>query len=221
MANQCLALLAHGFNVRDKGQGTIGRLLPFLTSHGIESIMFDMGWMGLIQVRAQNRRHAKRLALAATNAKRQNRTVLAIGHSNGCCVIHLAASLYAAPIDHVIYINPALNADAEPSAQLKSIHVWHSPSDMAVKVAKLLPAHDWGDMGAIGYTGSDPRVTNYNKELMAVRSDKHSDFATESKLAFYGPLIIEELLHAINDSEGAALRVSTGPDLWLPELQPR
>jgi pimeloyl-ACP methyl ester carboxylesterase len=186
-----LALLVHGFNVRDRGVGTIGRLRPFFIARGWDTILFQMGWMGIFQVYSQNERHAKRLAAAARNAKLLGQDVIAIGHSNGCAVIHLATTKYKAPIDSVTYINPALDNTLVPSEQVKRVTVWHSPSDSLVKLSRFMPRSMWGSMGATGYIGDDSRVININKQTSVVTSSEHSDFARGEKLAYFGKVISE------------------------------
>ena len=126
-----IALLVHGFNVRDKGRSTIGRLQPFFTSRGVDTIVFKTGWMELIRVYHDNRKHAKRLAEAAFNANRLGTRVVACGHSNGCCIIHIATTEFDAPIDRIAYINPALDSEKAPGPQVKAFDVWYSPADMA------------------------------------------------------------------------------------------
>tara|TARA_B110001450_G_C17604718_1_gene474573 strand:+ start:316 stop:915 length:600 start_codon:yes stop_codon:yes gene_type:complete len=193
-----IALLVHGYNVRDHGEKTIGRFRPFLISRGWDTIMFRMGWMGLIQVYLQNKKHARRLAAAASNAKKQTKAkVIAVGHSNGCAIIHMAATQFNAPIDRICYINPALEKDMVPGKQVKQIDVWYSPSDRPVQLAKYLPRHIWGEMGSTGYVGEDLRFTNFNKEDMAVSSNEHSDFAAAEKLSFFGPLIANRLIQGL------------------------
>jgi len=189
-----LAILCHGFNVSDSGRSTIGQLQPYFTARGYDTILFPMGWMGLIQVRSQNMKHAVRVAEAARNAVLYGQEVVAVGHSNGCCVLHLATTELQAPIGKLAYINPALDSDKAPGPLVTHCHVWYSPSDWPVKLARMLPSHDWGDMGAVGYTGGDARVISFNKESMPVSSSKHSDFADGERLAYYGPLIVDQLI---------------------------
>ena len=154
--------------------------------------------MGLIQVYLQNKKHARRLAAAASNAKKQTKAkVIAVGHSNGCAIIHMAATQFNAPIDRICYINPALEKDMVPGKQVKQIDVWYSPSDRPVQLAKYLPRHIWGEMGSTGYVGEDLRFTNFNKEDMAVSSNEHSDFAAAEKLSFFGPLIANRLIQGL------------------------
>ena len=194
------ALLVHGFNVRDNGAGTIARLSPYLLTRGSDTVVFRMGWMEIVQVYTQNKRHAKRLAEAARNAKLNDRSqpVIALGHSNGCAVIHLATTLYDAPIDKIAYLNPALEKQLAPGEQVQCVDVWYSPSDTPVKWARWLPKHVWGEMGRTGYVGDDPRMINHNKQDdYLVSSKKHSDFARAEKLTYFAPLIINQLVHGL------------------------
>lgn len=181
-------ILVHGFNVRDGGRGSIGKLAPYFTSAGFEVLRFDYGWRGLLGVRFGNEGVAKKL-IAIT----QPGDVI-VGHSNGCCVAHLAAHT-GARFGPCVYINPALDADARLAPQVPSLDVWFSPSDTPVRFARFLPFHPWGDMGRKGYVGDyDPRIASYNKETdFSVRSDAHSDVFTEPALSFFAPLIVRTL----------------------------
>jgi len=194
-----VALLVHGFNVRDNGLGTVARLAPYFNVRNWDTIVFRMGWMDVLQVYTQNKRHAKRLAEAAKNAKlRNNQPVVALGHSNGCAVIHLATTLYGAPIDRVAYVNPALEKDLVPGSAVDHCDVWYSPSDTPVKWARYLPKHIWGEMGRTGYVGEDDRMDNHNKQDdFLVSSKKHSDFAKAEKLTYFAPLIINQLVYGL------------------------
>ena len=190
-----LCLLVHGFNVRDGGAGTIGRLTPFFIARGWDTVIFKMGFINLIEVYTSNDKYAQRLAEAAVNAKKLGQQVVAVGHSNGCAVIHLATTRFNAPFDAVTYINPALDNTLQPAAHIPKWTVWYSPSDWAVKLARFMPRNIWGHMGATGYVGRfDPRLTQYDKESMEVSSSKHSDFAKAEKLSYFGKLITEDTI---------------------------
>ena len=77
---------------------------------------------------------------------------------------------------------------------MRKVHVWHSPSDKAVRFARWLPRHPWGKMGAVGYKGKDTRYVNYDKQNdYEVSSRSHGDMFDDDKLPFFGPLIVEEL----------------------------
>lgn len=201
-----LCLLVHGFNVKDGGKGTIGRLLPFFTARGWDTVLFKMGFINLVEIYTENNKYAKRLAESAVNAKRLGQRVVAVGHSNGCAVIHLAVTKYAAPIDSVTYINPALDNTLKPAEQVKKWSVWYSPSDWPVKLARFMPRSIWGQMGATGYVGRfDPRLTQFNKQEMEVSSSAHSDFAKAEKLSYFGSLITEDTINEILPDKPAAV----------------
>lgn len=172
--------LLHGFNVSDGGAGSIDKLKPYLRGEVCE---FDYGWVGLLGVRFGNKSRAKSLAAMVKPGD------VGIGHSNGCAILHLASHL-GAPFRKLVYINPVLDADAEPGPQVESCDVWHSPSDAPVRFASWLPWHTWGSMGAEGFKGSDERITNYNKQNdFAMSSFGHSDVFRDDRIGYFGPLI--------------------------------
>jgi len=179
-------ILVHGFNVRDGGAGSIGKLSPFFERAGFEVVVFNYGWRGLLGVRFGNKGVAKKL----TSLVRMGDVV--VGHSNGACVAHLAATLFAAPFGPCVYINPALDADALLAPQVPALDVWYSPDDGPVAFAKFLPWHPWGDMGARGYQGNyDPRIHNHNKsDNLPVESNEHSDTFAEPALSYFAPQIV-------------------------------
>ncbi len=182
--------LIHGFNVSDSGAGTTDRLNKYVSSRGNHAREFDYGWIGLLGARFGNRRIATRLVDAVlTDDEELDPRPIGIGHSNGCAILHMASHM-GAPFKKLIYINPALNKDAVPGKQVEEVHIWHSPSDKAVRFARFLPWHTWGEMGATGYRGDDMRMHNHDKERdYRLSSKTHSDVFHESLLDFFGPLI--------------------------------
>jgi len=188
-----IVILIHGFNVWDGGRATVGKLRPFFADCGIPYVMINYGWVGLLGTRLLNRRIARTVARAVNNAKHDGHQVIVVGHSNGCAIAHLAAQDYSAEIDLAVYINPALDADIEMPANVGRFHVWHSPSDVPVKLSKLLlwcDARPWGEMGATGFTGIDSRVLNLDKEFtFNVSSSEHGDMFTPEKITYFGPIV--------------------------------
>lgn len=146
---------------------------------------FDYGWTGLLGVRFATWKRARELAAMSRFGD------AAIGHSNGCNLI-IEAAWRGAQFRRVVFINPALDSDAPLPPSIQSAHVWHSPSDLPVRFAKFLWFHPWGDMGAKGFTGDDPRYINHDKENdYAKRSRSHSDVFGEPLLDYFAPLIVD------------------------------
>ena len=171
------AILVHGYNVRDGGAGTTGGLRPILEAVGYEVLEFNTGWRGLFMVRFGSAKRARRLARMIREGD------LLIGHSDGCNLINLASWCLAngskPTPKFVAYINPALDRDAQLAPQIHRALVCYTHSDSVVKVAKLLPFHNWGDMGAHGYAEKDPsktdsRYVNLSHESMGVSNAGHS-----------------------------------------------
>lgn len=184
-------ILLHGFNVRDEGERTVGRLAPYFERSGFAVKRPRYGWRGLLGVRLLNETFATIIADMAEPGD------IVVGHSNGCAIAAQAADI-GAPFGQMVLINPALDSDRRFPRHVGRIHVWHSPSDSPVSLAKLLPWHAWGDMGAVGYRGPyDPRVTSYNKENgYEVSSGGHSDVFSAEKIKFFAPLIVGAVLKA-------------------------
>lgn len=179
-------ILLHGFNVRDEGIATVGRLAPYFEAAGFRVKRPRYGWTFLLfGVRYMNPRAARMIADMAEPGD------VVVGHSNGCAIA-VGAAEQGAPFSQLVLINPALDSDHKFPSQLERIHVWHSPSDAPVRWAKWLPWHTWGDMGAVGYRGPfDPRVTCYNKQNgFPVSSSGHSDIFASGKLEYFAPLIV-------------------------------
>ena len=202
-----LTIFIHGFNISDKGIGTVGKLRSFFAPYG-PYVMLSYGWFGLLGTRYKNDKIAKRLNETVVNAKKGGYSVIVVGHSNGCAIIHRASHLYDTPIDKVVYINPALIRYNTPKKGVLAVDVWYSPSDGPVKWAKWLPKSDsrpWGEMGARGYKGNDIRVISFNKEdEFAVSSKEHSDIFEAEKLSYFGPLIAETAIKSIGvDGHGS------------------
>jgi len=173
------AWLVHGFNVRDGGAATTDKLRQPLEALGWNVEEFDYGWTFLLGVWLGNGPRAKKLALQVKHGD------VGFGHSNGCAILHRAAHL-GAPFKKLVYVNPALDSDARLAARVEMLTVWHSPSDIPVRMASWLPGVAWGDMGSIGCTVASPRIHNQNKETgWSVSSKSHSDVFHGRKWEFF------------------------------------
>jgi pimeloyl-ACP methyl ester carboxylesterase len=94
-----------------------------------------------------------------------------VGFSNGGWAIHQFLELGLVDVRNVFLISPALNRRAEfPICE--SVTVYYSAGDWQTGLARVwrkttdnLPwrwrqPHGWGEMGRVGYQGSDPKVRN-------------------------------------------------------------
>lgn len=156
--------LFHGFNVSDGGLRTTDKLRPLLEADGYKVLEGDYLWKGLMGVKLCNKSMAKLVADLFPPGG------VAIGHSNGCNLIHWAAH-YGAEFSRVVYINPALDNDAKLAPQIDKALVLACPHDVPVLLARLIPWVSWGSMGRDGYRGDDTRY------ISVIRQDKcsHSD----------------------------------------------
>ena len=176
MKKSPLVLLVHGYNVFNP-ETSVGKLRTFFEVRGCPTVIIDYGHTGLRETRRKNPKVAGELAAI------------------------VAASKLAEP---AVYINPALEKHLAPGPNVARCHVWHSPSDSPVKwgrrLSKIIPrkwfnARPWGEMGAVGYAGEDPRVTNFNKEKGYVLSSKeHSDVFKWELMPYFGGLIVSAAL---------------------------
>ncbi|RLB66444.1 MAG: hypothetical protein DRH08_06160 [Deltaproteobacteria bacterium] len=146
-------ITVHGFNVRDGGESTIGKIEPALSERH-DVCDFDYGWIGLLGVKLFGKRIARNLSKQVTVGS------VGIGHSNGCMEL-IRACEYGAPFNHLILINPALDNDINIPINVSRVDVLHNIDDDVVTMAKWYPFSYWGDMGRVGYTGSDTRVHNH------------------------------------------------------------
>jgi len=145
--------LIHGFNIKDQGQNTIVKLEPYIDKNLFDVEVFSYGWLGLMGVFYMNPRIVKQLLCKV------NKGDIAICHSNGCLIAHMAAR-FGAPFESLMYIAPALNSNVPLGENVGKLTVLATENDNAVKMASWLrvlmpwaPLGDslWGDMGARGY----------------------------------------------------------------------
>lgn len=176
----------HGF-ADDNGKLTTDRLRPYFEAEGYEVEPFDTGWHFFVSAR-----NAK---WAAELTKRVEPGSIGVGHSNGCAILQ-RASMLGAPFSQLVFLNPALDADAEVGPQIKACHVWYSPGDIGLHISRFFWWSEWGEMGAIGPTRGYPFI-KYNKADETIpfwsRSVTHLDMFLPDKLKYFGPRIVAEV----------------------------
>lgn len=166
--------LIHGFNVRDGGAKTTDLLGPLYRKAGFRVKELDYGFTGLLRTKMCNRPVAKVLATTLIPGS------LIVGHSNGCALIWRMARA-GAKFDRAVLINPALDRRKTIDGAA-SVHVWHSPSDLATHMARLIPFSKWGNQGQVGYVGEDERYRNFNEDHIVNKRVGHSGVFREPEL---------------------------------------
>lgn len=177
--------LLHGIHT-DEGDHTVENLSPFLlAATGLDVLYHRYGYASALTTKALNPARAEKIAKDVQDGD------LAVGHSNGGCLIWMMAKDYGCRFTGVVLINPALDEDKGFSHESVSsfIHVYYNGGDRAVPWAEMFIGHPWGVMGKIGYIGNDDRVRNYNCAVPdhAKPAWGHSDIFT--KLDYWGPFI--------------------------------
>jgi hypothetical protein len=191
------ACFVHGFNVKDGGRRTIDQVIPGFRAAGIEvdADEADYGYFNLFMIRLIRSRHRDRML--GRLAKAFESADVIVTHSNGAHFATRAMDMLGPEHNNtktVIHISPALNRRTEPPAAVKRQLVMHTPYDIWVRLASYLPFMPWGRMGAFGYSGDSPKVTNLKRSEVHRHSDwfihKHLkqtridclEFALERKL---------------------------------------
>lgn len=193
-------LFVHGFNVRDGGEGSVGKLRDFFIDLGCGVEVFNYGHYNILEPRWKNSRAAKRLAARVEQLVSEGYKCIVVAHSNGAAITHIAGRDFNAPIYKVVYINPALNRNVRIPKSFEGIDVWHNPHDWIVSLAKWLPFHIWGDAGQHGITRYDPRLRNYNiTNYLSGRGNAHSKKFTPEVAKVLGPIIAMNSLQLRED----------------------
>jgi hypothetical protein len=139
--------LVHGFNVRDGGKATTGKLHAALRNTGYTVKQVSYGHVGRMGVRACNDNVAKVLASIVTKDD------YVVAHSNGAAIVYDAGE-FGMKSKGVFLFNPALDNKKEIRGT-DAVRVFHSPSDPWTALAKWIPFSNWGNQGQVGYTGDD------------------------------------------------------------------
>lgn len=157
-------VLVHGFNVRDGGAATIDRLANGLLrrGHQVDTDQADYGWHDLVKVRFRilHRDAINRIAAALVDAD------VVVTHSNGRNyaqkAVELAAEYFPDKSWRFVSISGARDNQAPIHPNVSRLDVFHSRNDRAVSISRWLIGHRWGNEGAVGYQGKDPRARNHD-----------------------------------------------------------
>ena len=149
--------IIHGIHSSEAGTSTPARLVPELLDRGLCYKIHDYGCALAITSRWKNPGRAVHIAQMI----RPGDCILA--HSNGCAITHIMLNMGIAP-SCVTFLQPALDDDTIFPDGNFVINVFHNKFDMTTRFAKwaLWFHHPYGSMGAVGYTGNDPRIQNFD-----------------------------------------------------------
>lgn len=180
--------LIHGIHPSQPG-GTVRKLVPFLDKHNMKYIVHEYGAAYAVTARFLNGSRATKIGKSVKSID------IIIGHSNGCDIARRIADNQS--VFGLILINPALDSDTEFSKNAKWVDVYYNSGDEAVPWAKWLFAHPWGDMGRVGYTGKDRRVTSINccapNEIILPCAKGHSATFEPSNIEPWSDFMLERI----------------------------
>jgi len=174
------AILIHGMNVIDLGAGSIDLVKHYLYSKGHTPFEFEYGWLGLLGVRFGNKAIAEKLMQIYQEGD------VVIAHSNGCAITARAIDM-GLPVEHCIFIHPALQPEWEPleNSKVKRIDVYYSEHD---KVGRLAALYRWaaplnfifgptyyGPMMTYGATSQNRIFENHNDGQKHSSGFQHED----------------------------------------------
>lgn len=182
--------LIHGFNVRDGGHGSIGRLRGFLPG---AVRLYSYGWTGLLGLKCAN----ERAITSLQQRVKPGDTIVA--HSNGCLIAWGLAQRMGTDLAAVVCINPALRRDTVWPAGLPVLCLANS-TDWVVQFGRvwgrLVPfdgvqAQGWGAAGRYGFTVPSDTVHTWDTAETYWRQPVrgHSGVFDTGAVTYWGGLI--------------------------------
>ena len=189
--------LIHGIHSHP---GSPELLIPYLVQAGLQVAYPDYGYELALETRLLNPMIQGALAPYIEPGD------LLVGHSNGCA---MAYELMAGgcPAIGAVFINGALETSWGLPGTCRWADVYYNQGDSITEVARLAEelgwvASAWGELGHLGYTGTDSRVANIDcgrtPDMPVVWG--HSDFFTPSKLQAWGPYLAKRILEHLAHS---------------------
>ncbi len=138
-------LLVHGWNIRDRGERTMGGIRDELAARGFDVVLLSPGHLrGWRETRHRSRQLAKTWAVQTKPGD------VLVGHSNGCRIAWEMSQHPGCLADLAVWIQPALDGYLLPGRCIRRCLVLWNRNDRVVWWARLLPWSDWGDMGRRG-----------------------------------------------------------------------
>ncbi len=190
----------HGFNITDGGEGTLGTLMDSLDLKGYETVLHDLGYIGLILLRCKNARLAEKIA------EQVGENDVIVAHSNGCLITYKIVKILAKKGIHpkvVVTINAAMRRDAEWPEEIYILNLYSS-KDFIVLLGSIwarlmsfggLFTHGWGAAGRYGFTTEHSKLTNWDtaKWHWEEPTEGHSDLMEPDAVNYWSDKIEEYL----------------------------
>lgn len=180
----------HGFNVRDGGSNTVGKLAPYFALSGFDVVNHDFGWKFLFLLRRKNRAAVRQLLDTVADGD-----VLVL-HSNAgllgwMLTVEMARRRTAPGL--VICIQPALRRDTDWPPSVKVLCLYNK-RDWVVELGRIWgrfasvarpwrARHGWGSAGRHGFSSVSPNIASWDTGVPPVPATGHSGiFQTEQHL---------------------------------------
>lgn len=172
-------ILVHGWASAWSGRYDVDKLAPYFKAKGHEVVQFDYGFHLLVSHRIDE--WTERL----WGATRSGGVIC--GHSNAAVLVQRLSWIPTFFPQTAILLNPALSRNAKFGPFLRKLYVFHTPYDIPIRIAGLLPWHSWGWGGADGIKAADENCDMSTDHPVKVWT--HLGLFREPALSFYGPLI--------------------------------
>ncbi len=183
-------VLVHGINT--SGKNSIFNLSTYLKRANFEVLEFQYNHNSLLDTfsKAKSRANAEKLKQEHRGGDH------VVFHSNGARVVHQAMRL-GARFSQAYAFAPAFNAKTVWPDRFDKMNVIHNPRDMALWQGFLIPRHEFGLLGVIGYQGvHDKRIHSIsNWAGDTVDMYNHSQYWRDNtRLAKWANYLIERLV---------------------------
>ena len=188
--------LLHG--IHTSRPSVVQSLIPFIHEIGLVVRYPDYGFELALETRRVNP------AIVGAMLPYIEEGDVIVGHSNGCALAHDLV-VAGAPVAGLVLINGALDERVVfPPIYPSWAHVYFNEGDTITEIAEiadrlgLVDTH-WGEMGHIGYRGTDARVTNFDcahtKDMPVVSG--HGDIFSPDKIRLWGHFIADRITAAM------------------------
>jgi len=193
----------HGFNVSDKGAGTVGvftlALKAELEKRGFEVVIdADGGDYGRHLLLRANYFYwfgdtIERIASSLKPDPEFDYQYM-VAHSNGCNYGMKALKKINNPDIGLIFLSAALNKDFKFKPAFKWLANFHTFKDKTVGVSRLMPLSSWGNSGQVGFIYTSDTVSNFNfTNNTTLHSDWSKDHSIQKPVMKAADIITEDI----------------------------